>query len=76
MARSASCQSPVATYARLDDDAMTVTALVALPDGSEHIRDSVDGAASDAEALGEQLAERLLEQGAAALLAEAEARND
>ncbi len=69
----ASCQSPVATYARLDGDAMTVTALVALPDGSEHIRDSVEGPAHDAEALGEQLAERLLEQGAAELLAATEA---
>ena len=65
----ASCQSPVATYARLDGDAMTVTALVALPDGSEHIRDSVEGPAHDAEALGERLAGRLLEQGAAELLA-------
>ena len=72
----ASCQSPVATYARLDGDAMTVTALVALPDGSEHIRDSVSGAAQDAEALGERLAGRLLEQGAAALLAATEANND
>ena len=72
----ANCQSPVATYARLDGDAMTVTALVALPDGSEHIRDSVSGAARDAAALGEQLAGRLLEQGAAALLEATEASND
>ncbi|MBT8082366.1 MAG: hydroxymethylbilane synthase [Gammaproteobacteria bacterium] len=72
----ASCQSPVATYARLDGDAMTVRALVAMPDGSEYIRDSVSGAAQDAEALGERLAARLLEQGAAALLAATEANND
>jgi hydroxymethylbilane synthase len=71
----ASCQSPVATYARIDEDSMTVTALVALPDGSEYIRDSVSGAAPDAEALGEQLAGRLLEQGAAALLEATEASN-
>jgi hydroxymethylbilane synthase len=72
----ASCQSPVATHATLDGDAMTVTALVALPDGSEFIRDRVSGAARDAEALGEQLAGRLLEQGAAALLAATEASSD
>lgn len=64
----ASCQSPVATYAVIDEDVMTITALVAMPDGSESIRDSVSGKAADAEALGEQLAARLLASGAAELL--------
>ena len=64
----ASCQSPVATYAVIDEDLLTVTALVAMPDGSESIRDSVSGKAADAEALGEQLAARLLDSGAAELL--------
>ena len=64
----ASCQSPVATYAIIDGTALSVTALVAMPDGSQSIRDSVSGNAADAEALGEQLAARLLESGAAELL--------
>ena len=64
----ANCQSPVATYAVIDDALMTVTALVALPDGSDSIRDSVRGAAEDAESLGVQLAENLLAQGAGELL--------
>jgi hydroxymethylbilane synthase len=64
----ASCQSPVATYAVVDGTALTVTALVAMPDGSQSIRDSVSGNAEDAEALGEQLAARLLDKGAAELL--------
>ena len=64
----ASCQSPVATYAVVEGDALTVSALVAMPDGSESIRDSVSGDVGDAEALGEKLAARLLERGAAALL--------
>ena len=64
----ASCQSPVATYAVIDGDALTITALVAMPDGSESIRDSISGAAADAEQLGEQLAARLLGRGAAELL--------
>ena len=64
----ASCQSPVATFAEVSGDALTVTALVAMPDGSRSIRDSVNGAADAAEELGEQLARRLLEQGAADLL--------
>ena len=64
----ASCQSPVATYAVIDGDDMTVTALVAMPDGTKSIRDSVSGNAADAEKLGEQLAARLLDSGAAELL--------
>ena len=64
----ASCQSPVATYAVVDGDAMEVTALVALPDGSESIRDSVAGNARDAERLGEELASRLLQRGAREIL--------
>ena len=64
----ASCQSPVATFAEVSGAALTVTALVAMPDGSRSIRDNVSGAADAAEELGEQLARRLLEQGAAGLL--------
>jgi len=64
----ASCQSPVATYAVVEGDALSVSALVAMPDGSEAIRDSVSGNVTDAEALGEELAGRLLASGAAELL--------
>ncbi|MEJ2274636.1 MAG: hydroxymethylbilane synthase [Woeseiaceae bacterium] len=64
----ANCQSPVATYARIDGDTLTVTALVAMPDGSRSIRKSLSGPAGEAEELGERLAARLLEQGAADLL--------
>ncbi len=64
----ASCQSPVATFASIDGDSMTVTALVAMPDGSRVIRDSVNGQPADAEQLGEALAARLLDQGAGEVL--------
>jgi len=64
----ASCQSPVATYAVVVDNKIEVTALVALPDGSESIRDSVSGNRRDAERLGEELASRLLRSGARELL--------
>jgi hydroxymethylbilane synthase len=67
-ALQASCQSPVATYAVIDGKQLCVTALVALPDGSESIRDSVTGSAQNAEQLGEELAARLLESGARELL--------
>jgi len=65
----ASCQSPVATYAVIEGSSLTVTALVALPDGSESIRDRISGSAEDAEQLGEELAKRLLASGAGELLA-------
>ena len=72
----ASCQSPVATFATLDNTSLNVTALVALPDGSESIRDSVSGDPADAEQLGEQLAMRLLASGARELLDASSAADD
>jgi hydroxymethylbilane synthase len=64
----ASCQSPVAAFATVDGATMTLTALVAHPDGSQSIRETADGRADDAEQLGESLAARLLENGARELL--------
>ncbi|MEL7185212.1 MAG: hydroxymethylbilane synthase [Pseudomonadota bacterium] len=64
----ASCQSPVAAYATLDGDALTLTALVAHPDGTACIRESSSGAAVEADQIGVELAERLLDLGAAELL--------
>ncbi|MDH3428588.1 MAG: hydroxymethylbilane synthase [Gammaproteobacteria bacterium] len=72
----ANCQSPVATHAVIDDAAITITALVAMPDGSRSIRDVVQGAAHDAEQLGIELAKRLLQSGAGELLAAVGAAND
>ena len=69
----ANCQSPVATYATISDDRLHLTALVALPDGSESLRDSLEGPAGDAEQIGRQLAASLLEQGAGELLEQAAA---
>lgn len=72
----ASCQSPVATYAAIAADALTLTALVALPDGTEFIRHTIDGARGEAEGLASELAERLLSDGARELLERAEAMHD
>jgi len=71
----ANCQSPVATYAIISGHTLTITALVAMPDGSRVIRDSIVGAVSDAESLGGELAGRLLDNGAAELLAAVSATN-
>jgi hydroxymethylbilane synthase len=65
----ANCQSPVATHAVIAGPTMTVTALVAMPDGSDSIRDVVEGPVDAAEQLGMELANRLLASGAGELLA-------
>ena len=72
----ASCQSPVAAFASVDKETLTVTALVAHPDGSKSIKESISGDATDAQQLGEALAARLLENGARELLDSIEALND
>jgi hydroxymethylbilane synthase len=64
----AGCHTPVAGHARLEDGTLTVTGLVASPDGDTVLRASVAGPASAAEALGRQLADELLARGAGRLL--------
>lgn len=72
----ASCQSPVAAFATVDHGTLSLTALVAYPDGSRYIRNSLSGDATDAQQLGETLAERLLQCGARELLDSIEALHD
>ena len=71
----ANCQSPVAAHAVISGDSLAVTALVAMPDGSRSIRDSISGSLEDAENLGTELAGRMLDRGAAELLAQASSAN-
>ena len=65
----ASCQSPVAVHAVAVGSVLTITALVAMPDGSRFVRDSVGGQIDDAEQLAIQLAHQLIENGAMDILA-------
>lgn len=62
------CQFPIAAHALVDGDSLHLDGLVAAPDGSKILRDSITGSAAAAEPLGSQLADRLLQQGAASLL--------
>ncbi|HEY0765736.1 MAG TPA: hydroxymethylbilane synthase [Pyrinomonadaceae bacterium] len=62
------CQFPIAAHAIVDGDSLNLDGLVAKPDGSEILRDSLSGAVVDAESIGSQLAEHLLQQGARSLL--------
>ena len=63
-----SCQSPIAGFARLHADQLTLEGLVAEPDGSRVLRDCIAGDAAQPQQLGVELAERLLAAGAAELL--------
>jgi hydroxymethylbilane synthase len=63
-----SCQSPIAAFAELDADRITLRGLVAEPDGSRLMRDAVSGSPENPAALGRQLAERILAAGAGPLL--------
>ncbi len=64
------CQVPIGVNTQIDSDTLTLTGMVASLDGKRMIKDTVSGAASDAEQLGIQLAHRLREQGASAILEE------
>lgn len=63
-----SCQVPVAGHAVVDGERLRMQALIGAPDGTHSVRDWIEGACDDAEALGVQLAERLLAQGGREIL--------
>jgi hydroxymethylbilane synthase len=65
----ANCQSPVASFAVKERESLIVHALVASTDGSKVLREQVSGNIADAEALGVEVAEKLLQLGAGELLA-------
>jgi hydroxymethylbilane synthase len=60
------CQVPIGASASLNDGIMQLEAVVASPDGSEVLRESLSGA--EAIALGELAAEKLLQRGGNAIL--------
>lgn len=62
------CQLPIAAHGVLDRDHLTLDGLVAKPDGSEILRDSLSGRVDHAEEIGSELAARLLNRGARSLL--------
>ncbi|NND43966.1 MAG: hydroxymethylbilane synthase [Xanthomonadales bacterium] len=67
-----SCQLPLAVYAELAGDAadrLDLQALVGMPDGTSILRASQQGSRDEPEALGLGVAEALLEQGAAEIIA-------
>lgn len=64
------CQVPIGGYAELDGDELWLRGLVASEDGSRVLRAEARAHRSQAEALGVQVAEALLAQGAGEILAQ------
>lgn len=68
----ASCDTPVGVCARHEGDLLALRGFAGLPDGSEHVRELVEGDPAQPVALGEALVERMAAAGALELLARAE----
>jgi hydroxymethylbilane synthase len=62
------CQLPIAAHARIEDDSLKLDGLVARPDGSKRLQDSLTGPPDKAEEIGASLASKLIELGAASLI--------
>jgi len=70
----ATCTSPIGVHGKVDAqlERMRLEAFVGLPDGSEWIRDRVEGDSTEPTSLGAELAQRLLSTGARDILNRAE----
>ncbi len=68
-----SCQIPLAAHATIDGDTLHLRAMVATPDGRRSAFADASGPAALAEAVGEQVAQKLAAQDAAGILAECKA---
>ncbi|MBS1146514.1 MAG: porphobilinogen deaminase [Proteobacteria bacterium] len=63
-----SCQVPLGAHATLQGDTLHIAGFVANPDGSQFIHDMAEGDMNAPEAVGQLLADKLLAQGARAIL--------
>lgn len=63
-----SCDVPVGAYARVKSGEIELEGFVGLPDGSRVVRERARGAASEAEAVGRALGERILAAGGREIL--------
>ncbi len=64
------CQVPIGAFAEIDENDITINALVGAVDGSQIIQRHISGPVDRAEALGIEIAEQLLNAGAEELLAQ------
>lgn len=63
-----SCQLPLAAFARITGPHVEVSAMVATPDGRRMLRSADHGPVHQADAVGQSVADELLEQGAQAII--------
>jgi hydroxymethylbilane synthase len=64
-----SCQVPLAVFAQLDGDALRISGMVGMPDGSEVIRGDRAGPSAEVDSLSAAVADDLLSQGADRIIA-------
>ena len=64
------CQVPIGVNSQISNDDLTLTGMVASLDGKRLIRDQASGSAADPESIGIELAGKLKQQGAGAILKE------
>jgi hydroxymethylbilane synthase len=69
----ATCASPLGAHARVEGERIVIDAFVGLPDGSEWLRDRLEGSAEEPTLAGAELVQRLLGAGAREILDRAEA---
>jgi hydroxymethylbilane synthase len=68
VALAADCSSPVGVHARIEGERLVADGFAGLADGSQWIRDTVEGSSSQPEAVGRELAKRMIAAGARELL--------
>jgi hydroxymethylbilane synthase len=71
----ATCNTPLGVHAQVAGDRLTIEAFVGLPDGSEWLRDRLEGSAEEPALAGAELTRRLLGAGARDVLDRAEAQS-
>ena len=62
------CQVPIGVYAEISDKKVTIKAIISSLDGKNIFRDKISGSIVDAEILGENLANNLLNSGGREIL--------
>lgn len=68
VAINGSCQVPVGVYGKAKDGQLTLSCIIAAPDGSRVFRHQATGPVSDSRSLGQQAAKTLLDEGGRQIL--------
>ena len=63
------CQVPIGVHADVEGDKIKIEAIIAALDGSTVLRDTIEGAAGEAVALGQELGKKMLANGGQEILA-------